>query len=294
MVTNSQVSQLRRKQILKGLKKTQGIPHIMGIINVTTDSFFAGSRSLLPENAIKEALEMWDCGATWVDIGGESTRPGAEPVDEETETKRVVPVIRALRKAKPEGLISVDTRHASVAKEALLAGADMVNDVSGLRDQAMLETVAHWGAAVCIMHMQGEPGTMQKQPHYEDCVNEVRGYLGKQAALLIERGHPQELITIDPGIGFGKTHEHNIALLNAGRTIASQGSSSILWGVSRKRIIGHLTQQEHADERLYGTLGIAAVAVSKGVDILRVHDVKAHIDLFAAMKPFLPELQPTK
>ena len=287
MVTDSRVSQPRRKQILKGLKQTQGIPHIMGIINVTNDSFFEGSRALLAENAIQRGIEMWELGATWVDIGGESTRPGAEPVDEETESGRVVPVIQALRKANPQGLISVDTRHASVADKALLAGADMVNDVSGLRDPAMLETVVKWGSSVCIMHMQGEPGTMQKEPHYENCVEEVRDYLDKQSAQLTQLDHPREMIALDPGIGFGKNHEHNIALLDAGRAIASQPASTVLWGVSRKRIIGHLTHQEHADDRLYGTLGIAAIAALKGIDILRVHDVQAHIDLLAAMRPFL-------
>ena len=287
MGTDSQVSQLRRKEILSGLKQQNGFPQIMGIINVTSDSFFEGSRALKSEEAVKRALEMWADGATWIDIGGESTRPGADPVDEKTEAERVVPVISALRKSNPTGLISIDTRNASVAKKALEAGADMVNDVSGLRDQKMVNAVLDWGAAVCIMHMQGEPGTMQEKPHYEDCVEEVRNYLAKQSSFLTERSHPHELIVLDPGIGFGKDEEHNIALLNAGKTINTKPTGSLLWGVSRKRIIGQLTQQEKADDRLAGTLGIAAIAVAKGVDILRVHDVRAHVDLFAAMKPFL-------
>ena len=286
MVTDSGVSQPRRKRIIEGLKQNQGFPHIMGIINVTSDSFFEGSRALSPEDAVKRALAMWASGATWVDIGGESTRPGAEPVDDATEIQRVVPVIEALKSANPEGLISVDTRHASVAHEALKAGADMVNDVSGLRDKAMIDTVLEWKAAICIMHMQGEPGTMQAKPHYVNCVEEVSTYLTNQCNLLTAQGHPKELICIDPGIGFGKDHGHNIALLQAGKTIAEDPSVSVLWGVSRKRIVGHLTGHDHADERLAGTLGLAAVAASHGIDILRVHDVQEHVDLFSTMKPF--------
>lgn len=286
MVTDSGVSEPRRKRIIEGLKQNHGFPHIMGIINVTSDSFFEGSRALSQEDAVERALAMWASGATWVDIGGESTRPGAEPVDQETEIERVVPVIRALKKANPEGLISIDTRHALVAHEALKAGADMINDVSGLRDKAMIETVLEWKAAICIMHMQGEPGTMQSKPHYVNCVEEVSTYLTKQCNLLTEKGHSKELICIDPGIGFGKDHDHNIALLQAGRTIGEDPKVSILWGVSRKRIVGHLTGQEHADDRLAGTLGLAAVAASHGINILRVHDVQEHVDLFSTMKPF--------
>jgi len=286
MVTDSGVSQSRRKRIVDGLSQNDGFPQIMGIINVTSDSFFEGSRSLSSEDAIERALAMWGSGATWVDIGGESTRPGAAPVDEESEIQRVVPVIKALRKANPDGLISIDTRHASVAHEALKAGADMVNDVSGLRDKAMIDTVLEWEAGICIMHMQGEPGTMQSKPHYVNCVEEVSAYLADQRNRLIEQGHPKELICIDPGIGFGKDHAHNLALLQAGKRIGEDASVSILWGVSRKRIVGHLTGHEHADDRLAGTLGIAAVAVARGINLLRVHDVQEHVDLFLAMKPF--------
>jgi dihydropteroate synthase len=286
MVTDSGVSQSRRKRIVDGLKQNDGFPHIMGIINVTSDSFYEGSRSLSSEDAIERALAMWASGATWVDIGGESTRPGAARVDEESEIQRVVPVIKALRKANPEGLISIDTRHASVAREGLKAGADMVNDVSGLRDKAMIETVLEWEAAICIMHMQGEPGTMQTKPQYVNCVEEVSTYLANQRSQLIKQGHPKELICIDPGIGFGKEHVHNLSLLQAGKSIGEDASVSILWGVSRKRIVGHLTGHEHADDRLAGTLGLAAVAVARGINLLRVHDVQEHVDLFLAMKPF--------
>lgn len=274
----------RRSRLAKSLRATSA-PQIMGIINATDDSFFEGSRVNSSE-AVERALAMWDAGATWVDVGGESTRPGAEPVPLEVELTRVVPVIEALRNRRPTALISVDTRHPEVAKQALLAGADMVNDVSGLRNPAMVDLVVAEGCAVCIMHMQGEPGTMQNEPHYEDCVKEVSASLEGMRERLIERGHPAELIVLDPGIGFGKTQAHNLELLNAGKSIASNVETPVLWGVSRKSIVGHLTGRERAEDRLSGTLGLAAVAQRLGVDILRVHDVEAHIDLFNALEPF--------
>ena len=191
-----------RRESLGRAMHNNGSPHIMGIINATEDSFFAGSRAEA-SSAVEKGLMMWQNGATWVDVGGESTRPGAEPVSIKDELARVIPVIRALREANPTGLISVDTRRAEVAKEALDAGADMVNDVSGLRDSAMHQLILERGCAVCIMHMQGEPGTMQERPEYEDCVEEIAAELEKKRRALQHQGHPSDLITIDPGIGFG-------------------------------------------------------------------------------------------
>ena len=254
----------------------------MGIVNTTDDSFFAGSRSMDNE-AVAKGLAMWDNGATWVDVGGESTRPGAAPVDTETELGRVLPVIEGLRAARPNGLISIDTRHAVVARAALAAGADMVNDVSGLRDPDMVNLVLETGCAVCIMHMQGEPGTMQENPSYDDVVKEVGASLDAMKHELISRGHPKELIVLDPGIGFGKTQTHNIDLLKAGRGLL-KSEGPLLWGVSRKSIVGHLTGQDNASHRLHGTLGLAAVAMNEGIDLVRVHDVEAHHDLFNAMR----------
>lgn len=254
----------------------------MGIVNATDDSFFAGSRSMDNE-AVAKGLAMWDNGATWVDVGGESTRPGAAPVDTETELHRVLPVIEGLRAARPHGLISIDTRHAVVARAALAAGADMVNDVSGLRDPDMVNLVLETGCAVCIMHMQGEPGTMQENPSYDDVVDEVGTSLEAVKHELISRGHPKELIVVDPGIGFGKTQTHNIDLLKAGRGLL-KSEGPLLWGVSRKSIVGHLTGQDNASDRLHGTLGLAAVAMNEGIDLVRVHDVEAHHDLFNAMR----------
>lgn len=275
----------RRDAIIAGLHASSASPNLMGIINTTDDSFFAGSRHHASA-AVKQGLQMWEDGATWIDVGGESTRPGALPVTVEEEIVRVVPVIEGLRKANSEGLISIDTRHADVARAALRAGADLINDVSGLRDPDMLKLVVESGCGVCIMHMQGEPGSMQENPRYENCVQEIRSYLQKRLEELIQGGHDPRLVCLDPGIGFGKRQQDNIDLLDAGRAMVVNEDAGLLWGVSRKSLIGHLAQQDKPKNRLAGTLGIAAIARSKGVDVLRVHDVREHADLFASMKPF--------
>ena len=281
MASDFGLTQERRGLVARALS-SDGTPHIMGIVNATDDSFFAGSRST-GEAAVQRGLAMWEAGATWVDVGGESTRPGAESIGVEAELLRVLPVIEGLRRAQPNGLISIDTRHAVVAKAAIEAGADMVNDVSGLRDPAMVEVVVRAGCGVCIMHMQGEPGTMQRNPTYSDVVKEVGALLESKKHELIERGHPEALICVDPGIGFGKTQEHNIALLQAGRGLL-HSDGPLLWGVSRKSVVGHLTGQSDPAERLPGTLGLAAVAHRLGIDLVRVHDVSEHADLFAALQ----------
>ena len=275
----------RRDAIIAGLHASSPTPLLMGIINATDDSFFAGSRHHASA-AIERGLQMWNDGATWIDVGGESTRPGALPVTIEEETARVIPVVEGLRKANSKGLISIDTRHASVARAALQAGADLINDVSGLRDPDMQDLVIESGCGVCIMHMQGEPGNMQVNPIYENCVKDIQSYLEKRVEELVIRGHDPRLICIDPGIGFGKTQQDNIDLLEAGREMVNNGHAGLLWGVSRKSLVGHLTGQEKPNDRLAGTLGIAVVARSKGVDVLRVHDVREHADLFASMMPF--------
>jgi len=270
----------RRTLVVEGMRFALH-PKIMGIINATDDSFFEGSR-MMDSEAVQKGIAMWEAGATWVDVGGESTRPGADPVDEATELQRVIPVIEGLREARPDGLISIDTRHASVARQALKAGADMVNDVSGLRDPEMVEVVLEAGCAVCVMHMQGEPGTMQAKPSYVDVNEEVAAMLEQVKKLLVGRGHPAELISLDPGIGFGKSQEHNLSLLRAGKNLL-KSEGSLLWGVSRKSIVGHLTDRQDPKDRLAGTLGLAAVAHQMQIDILRVHDVAEHVDLFNAM-----------
>ena len=280
MASDFRLSPNRRDRIMEALRYASR-PRIMGILNATDDSFYADSRTMNQE-AVARGTAMVDAGASWVDIGGESTRPGAEPVSVETELQRVLPVIQGLRSARPDALISVDTRNHTVAEAALEAGADMVNDVSGLRDPAMVEVVLRTGCAVCIMHMQGEPRTMQTEPHYDDVVDEVAAALEQTKQMLVQRGHPADLVVVDPGIGFGKKQHHNLKLLDAGKNLLL-GDGSILWGVSRKSVVGHLTGRADPADRLPGTLGLAAVAHRMKIDILRVHDVEAHVDLFCAM-----------
>ena len=205
-------------------------PLVMGIINATPDSFHESSR----DGGVDRALEMVQNGADWIDIGGESTRPGAESVSIEEELERVIPLVSEVSKVAN---VSIDTRNVEVARKALDAGAKMINDVSGLRDSAMMDLVLESGCEVCIMHMLGEPGNMQENPSYNDVATEVNGYLLSKARELVERGHSMDKIHLDPGIGFGKTLEHNISLLKSSLELRPY---SILWGVSRKSMIGEI------------------------------------------------------
>ena len=255
---------------------------LMGILNVTPDSFFSESRVSGVENAVIKAKLMIEQGATWIDIGGESTRPGAEPITIDEEINRVIPLISKLRELNPDIMISIDTRNHQVARRALESGADMVNDVSGLRSNEMMELVLEFGCAVCIMHMQGLPSNMQTNPSYDDVVDEVIGYLENKAQLLVDKGHPKDLIVIDPGIGFGKNHEQNISLMKSTKRLKENGFA-VLWGISRKSVIGLITGKKDATNRLSGTLGSSAYAHAEGVDILRVHDVDEHQDFFKVL-----------
>lgn len=255
---------------------------LMGILNVTPDSFFSESRVSGVENSIDKAKLMIAQGATWIDIGGESTRPGAEPITIDEEIKRVIPVISKLRELNPDIMISVDTRNHQVARRALECGADMINDVSGLRSNEMMELVLEYGCAVCIMHMQGEPSNMQTNPIYENVVDEVIDYLEERAQLLMDKGHKKSLIVIDPGIGFGKSHEQNIDLMKSTKRLKQNGFA-VLWGTSRKSVIGLITGKKDSIDRLSGTLATSAYAHSQGVDILRVHDVDEHQDFFKVL-----------
>ena len=195
----------RRKEISEGLRRTEGSGyHVMGVLNITPDSFHEASRLTSTEQAVQTGLAMWENGAKWLDIGGESTRPGAEPVSPEEEIERVIPVIRELREANPSGLISIDTRRADVARAAIEAGADLINDVSGLRDPRMVELVLQAKCGVCIMHMKGEPRTMQQKPSYSDCALEVSEQLLETARALKSAGHPEELIALIRGLGLEK------------------------------------------------------------------------------------------
>ncbi len=251
----------------------------MGGINCTPDSFHKDSRSEEIEQSLTIVEKMIQEGADWIDIGGESTRPGATEVSIEKEIERTAPLIREIRKKFPNQAISIDTRRHQVAREAIIAGANLINDVSGLRDPEMLRLVLSSGAGVCIMHMQGEPRNMQDSPIYDDVVKEVSSSLLNKARELVELGHPINRICLDPGIGFGKTLEHNLTLLRNSEAFRGSEGFSLLWGVSRKSMFRDLLGREETNQRLAGTLGVAAYAQNKGIDILRVHDVTEHVDL---------------
>ena len=265
-------------------RREDGFPRIMGVVNVTPDSFHAHSRSTDTSQAASVARKMAADGAEWIDVGGESTRPGSKPVTIEEELARVIPAIDGIRSELPDICISVDTRRSDVARLALESGADMVNDVSAMGDPEMIGVVAEFGCPVCIMHMQGLPEDMQNDPKYGDVVDEVRSYLSETAGRLVEAGVSPSCIVADPGIGFGKTLEHNLALLTSGRGVVPDEEMNLMWGVSRKSMFRDLLGRESSEERLAGTLGVAAVSIQKGVDIIRVHDVTEHSDAFSAMK----------
>jgi len=257
---------------------------LMGIVNVTPDSFHQSSRRANVAEAIQSAQNMIKSGAEIIDIGGESTRPGSQPVSIEQELERVLPVISGLREIDSSVAISIDTRHYQVAERALDAGASIINDVSGLRCPQMMELVLDRKVPVCIMHMLGEPKTMQQNPTYGDVVQDVASELLSTAQQLVDAGHDADKICLDPGIGFGKTLKHNLELLKGWSEFRGQHDFSILWGVSRKSMIGQLTGHDSTEDRLFGTLGVAAYAHQVGIDWLRVHDVQAHADLLRVMQ----------
>jgi len=243
-------------------------PLVMGIINVTPDSFFIGSADA--EKAIATGRAMLEAGADILDIGGESTRPGAAPVDEAEEKRRLEPVIRAL--AAAGAVVSVDTRHAAVMTAALSWGARIVNDVSALEGPGSLGAVARAGAAVVLMHMRGEPGTMQQDPHYTLPSLDIADYLAQRVATCCEAGIPPHRIVIDPGIGFGKTLAHNLEIM--GRLTLLHGlGCGVLVGVSRKSSIARVARGAPVEARLPGSLAGALQALQQGAQILRVHDV---------------------
>lgn len=244
---------------------------VMGILNLTPDSFYAGSRRPDPAQAVVDGIAMVAGGAEIIDVGGESTRPGAQPVSEEEELGRVLPVVRGLRR-EIGAPISIDTYKSNIARAALEAGADIVNDISALRfDPAMVSLIAAEKVPVVLMHMQGTPRTMQHEPHYDDVTREVRDFLAAQLYEAMDGGVAPESIILDPGIGFGKTIEHNLQLLRGLPAVAALGQP-LLVGVSRKAFIGRILGLE-ADHRLEGSLAAAVAAVSAGANIVRVHDV---------------------
>jgi dihydropteroate synthase len=250
---------------------------VMGILNVTPDSFSDGGLHGDPRAALIHAHKMIAEGAELIDIGGESTRPGALPVSAADEIARTVPVVAALR-AEWDGLISIDTAKAEVAAAALAAGADIVNDVTGLRgDPAMAEVCAASGCGVVVMHMQGEPRTMQAAPHYADVVAEVRGFFNERMLSLTAAGIDPGALCFDPGIGFGKTLDHNLALLRALDDLGPQGHAFLL-GISRKSFIGRLLGADDLTLRDWPTVAITAQARGKGVMLHRVHAVRSNVE----------------
>ena len=250
-------------------------PHIMGIVNVTPDSFSDGGKHHSTERAIEHALRLIEEGADILDIGGESTRPGATPVSLEDELARVVPVIQQL--APQIGVpISIDTYKPEVMKAAIDAGADIVNDVGALQEPGALEAVANSHAGVCLMHMQGTPQTMQLDPQYSDVVAEVKDFLQSRMRAAVDAGIVAERIVLDPGFGFGKRTQHNIALLQALPSLSELGRP-LLVGLSRKSVLGYLTGNDvHA--RLHASIAASVISAMKGAKIIRVHDVKATAD----------------
>ena len=263
-------------------------PKVMGVLNVTPDSFSDGGRYAGVDAALARAERMIEEGAAVVDVGGESTRPGASPVSVEEEIRRVAPVIERLvsRFAVP---VSVDTSKPGVIRAAVDAGAQMINDVRALRLPGALAAAAASGAAVCLMHMRGEPDTMQSAPAYTDVIAEVRGFLEARVAACLSAGIARQRLCIDPGIGFGKLPEHNLALL-AGLAGIGEPSLPIVVGVSRKSLVGIITGRPPA-ERLAGSVAFAALAVARGARIVRAHDVAATVDAVKVAAALLPALQ---
>ncbi len=261
-------------------------PLLMGIVNVTPDSFSDGGQFLTRDRAVDHALELADQGADILDIGGESTRPYATPVSPAEELDRVIPVIESVRQ-KTNLPISIDTRKPKVAQAALEAGAEILNDVEGFRNQAMRKLAVEYQAGVCVMHMQGTPETMQDSPQYDDVVGEVRSYLKAERERLVQEGLPSDQICLDPGIGFGKQTRHNLELLRNIDQFVSLGGP-ILVGHSRKGFLGKLIGDPQSD-RLAATIGISLAMALRRVSILRIHDVQATreaLTTFLATKPW--------
>ncbi|WP_454256113.1 dihydropteroate synthase [Pseudomonas sp. Marseille-Q8238] len=251
-------------------------PHVMGILNVTPDSFSDGGRFAARDAALRHAADMVAAGATLVDVGGESTRPGARPVSPLEELERVAPVVEAIV-AELDVVVSLDTSTPAVMREGARLGAGLINDVRALRRDGALEAAADAGLPVCLMHMLGEPGTMQLNPHYDDVVAEVGDFLVERMAACVAAGIPEERVILDPGFGFAKLLGHNLSLFKHLERLHVLGRP-LLVGVSRKSMVGQALGRE-VGQRLYGSLALAALAVGKGACILRVHDVPETVDV---------------
>jgi len=248
---------------------------VMGVLNVTPDSFSDGGRHLAIDSAVERGLEMAEQGAIFIDVGGESTRPGAAPVATDEELARVIPVIEALKR-QTTALISIDTSSAKVMEEAYSSGADLINDVRALRQHEALEVCAKLPIPVCLMHMQGEPGSMQDNPSYENVTNQVLYYLKERIKVCERAGINKNRLIIDPGFGFGKSLAHNLSLLKNLREFKQIGVP-LLVGMSRKRMIGEVLEKP-IEQRMVGSVAVAVIAAMNGASIIRVHDVAETVE----------------
>lgn len=255
--------------------------NIMGVINITPDSFSDGGRFLASSDAVEHARRLIDEGADILDIGGESTRPGAEQVDVDEELNRTIPVIEAIRQFS-DIPISIDTSKPEVMLKAAMVGASMINDVWALRQPGALQAAAETGLPVCLMHMLGEPGTMQQDPQYEDVVAEVKKFFRDRIFSCMQAGIPEKNLLLDPGFGFGKTLQHNLLLLKNLAQLKALGYP-LLVGMSRKSMLGQILDKPLA-QRLYGSLSAAVIAAMSGANIIRVHDVTETRDALAIVK----------
>jgi len=261
------------------------IPNVMGILNVTPDSFSDGGKYTDLDSAVAQAEKMVRQGATMIDIGGESTRPGAQPVSADDECRRVIPVIEALQKRQCNAVITIDTSKPEVMKHAVEAGAGLINDVCALQQENALSMAVSLGVPVCLMHMQGEPRTMQSEPQYENVVSDIILFFKKRIDDCTAAGLVKSNLLVDPGFGFGKTVEQNFVLLDHLDEFKKTGVP-VLAGLSRKSMIG-LVLDKPVEQRLAGSIAAASYALERGVDILRVHDVAETVDavkVFCAMK----------
>lgn len=259
---------------------------VMGIVNVTPDSFSDGGCFATAEAAVEQGQHLVAEGAALIDIGGESTRPGAEPVPEDEERRRVLPVIEALAGRCPEAILSIDTCKAGVAAAALAAGARVINDVRGFRDPEMIAVAAGSGAGLVVMHMRGLPRTMQRSPTYDDLRGEIVAFFEDRYTALRRAGVDADRIVFDPGIGFGKTLEHNLAILREIDRYAVDGRPLLL-GVSRKSFLGKLTGSTEIEDRAWATVAVTAHAREQGVRLHRVHEVKANLDALRMVEAIL-------
>lgn len=248
----------------------------MGVLNVTPDSFSDGGRFDVVECAVAQATRMLDAGASIIDIGGESTRPNAESVPVDRELERVIPVIQAVRSSHPNAVISIDTRKPEVMRQAVRTGANLINDINALRAEGALAVASELNVPVCLMHMQGEPSTMQANPQYSDVVSDVAAFFQERISACIAAGIQKTNLILDVGFGFGKTLEHNLTLLNQLECFHTL-ACPLLVGMSRKSMLGAVTGRD-IDERLAGSIAVATIAAMKGVQIIRVHDVDETVD----------------